>query len=163
MTGENTRRRLLVFLLVVSAPVGCVRSCWLCWWCSFILSGLVFPGGVAACPGCWCSRSGGGYTHGTRAVVAGVRIFTGWRFGGWCSCFAGISPERFGLVFVFLLIIMRKHAAVFVSFLIIWNKSQEAWRRLDPVGAAGVRFLLKKKNEQRKENTKTCKNFNKKC
>jgi hypothetical protein len=30
------------------------------------------PGGVAACPGGWCSRSGGGYTHGTRAAVAGV-------------------------------------------------------------------------------------------
>jgi hypothetical protein len=33
-----------------------------------------------------------------------------------------------GLVFVFFPIIWIKHAAVFVSFLIIWNKSPEAWR-----------------------------------
>ena len=74
------------------AGAGCVRSCWLCWWCSLILSDLMLPGGVAAVA---CG-----------AVVACLRFFLLYAFytspclvflpniwkkfkpgGGWCSVF----------------------------------------------------------------------------
>ena len=86
--------------------VGCVRSCWLRWWCSFILSGLMFPGGVAAVagvpvgsclrffllyafytlpclvflPNIWKKfKPGGGWCSGRRGVLSSCR--------GWCSVF----------------------------------------------------------------------------
>lgn len=47
--GADDRRKHRA--AVAGGAVGCVRSCWLCWWCSFILSGLMFPGGAAAVAG----------------------------------------------------------------------------------------------------------------
>lgn len=66
------------------------------------------PGGVAACPGDWCSRSGGGYTHGTRAAVAGV-----------CgSDFYRVEVRR--LVFLFWLIYPRSGSGWFLCFFLLY-------------------------------------------
>lgn len=78
------------------------------------------PGGVAACPGGWCSRSGGGYTHGTRAAVAGVRF--GFLPGGGSA--AGVPV---------LLVYPRSGSGWFLCFFLLYGEN---------TAACSCRFLL---------------------
>ena len=84
-----------------------------------------------------------------RFAAVGVVLYRVRACGGWCS--------RRGLL-VFLPTICVLHVAVFGVFPIIWkNSSREALVQIlpggvgaDPAGAAGVRFLLKKRTKKRK-------------